>query len=107
MTRMKSALELRPEFSVGLICLGAYIMKIDLKELPSFFSHLAKNPSLAVALFALFVPIVVLFGATKFVSAPLESLLLFGFLSIAALIYSAWVFSIFNGKSDEKYKNKT
>ena len=80
-------------------------MKIDSKDLFSVFPHLAKNPSLAVALFALAVPMVVLFGATKFVSAPLESLLLFGFLSVSALIYSAWVFSFFKGNSNEKSKN--
>ena len=79
-------------------------MKIDTKDLFAAFPQLAKNPSLAVALFALAVPMVLLYGATKFVSAPIESLVLFGFLSIAALVYSAWVFSFFKGDSNVQSK---
>ena len=82
-------------------------MKVDIKELFAAFPHLAKNPSLAVAIFALIVPIVLLYGATKFTSAPMEALVLFGFLGVSALAYSAWVVSYFIGDSNARSKGNT
>ena len=79
-------------------------MKIDTKDLFVVFPQLAKNPSLAVALFALTVPMVLLYSAAKFVTAPVESLIVFGLLSVVALIYSAWVFSFFKGGSNVQAK---
>lgn len=75
-------------------------MTIGTKELFIAFSYFAKNPSLSVTLFALLIPMLLLYVATKYVGAPVESLLLFGFISIVSLTYSAWVFSKFkNDKS--------
>ena len=57
----------------------------------STFPKLAKNPNLAIGFPALAVPIVLLHNASKFVSAPRESLIVFGLLSLASLVFSTWV----------------
>jgi hypothetical protein len=49
-------------------------MKIEAKELFAAFPHFAKNPTLAVAIFALVVPVVLLFGAKEFANASIEAL---------------------------------
>ena len=82
-------------------------MKLDIQELFTAFPHLAKNPSLAVAIFALAVPMVLLYGATKFVSASMGALVLFGFLGVSALAYSAWVVFYFIGNPNANSKGNT
>ncbi len=66
-------------------------MKVDIRQLVGLFPYLAKNPSLTIAIVALSVPIVLLFGATKFFSASVEALIFFGVLGVSALLYSAWI----------------
>ncbi len=66
-------------------------MKVDIRQVAGLFPYLAKNPSLTVAIVALSVPIVLLFGAAKFFSASVEALIFFGVLGISALVYSAWI----------------
>lgn len=78
----------------------SYIMNIDTKELFAAFPHLAKNPSLTIAVFALVVPIVLLFGATEFANASSEALVFFGVLGVSALAYSAWIVSHVKGGRD-------
>lgn len=72
-------------------------MVIDTKEFFAAVPHLAKNPLLAGLIAAFSVPVALLYTATKFVDAPIESIVLFGVLGISALIYSAWVVSTFKG----------
>ena len=79
-------------------------MKFDTKDLFAAFPHLAKNPSLAIAIFALAVPMVLLYCATKFVDAPVEALVLFGGLGMSALVYAAWVVNQLKGSNDAKSK---
>lgn len=66
-------------------------MKVDIRQFAELFPYLAKNPSLTVAIIALSVPIVLLFGATKFFSASLEALIFFGVIGVSTLVYSAWI----------------
>ncbi len=68
-------------------------MVIDTKEFFAALPHIAKNPVLAIVIAAFSVPIVLIYAATKFVSAPFESIVLFGVLGISTLLYSAWVVS--------------
>ena len=82
-------------------------MKIDTKELTSAFSNLTKIPYLTATLFALAVPIFFLYGATKYVAAPFKSLVVFGFLGVLNLVYSAWVFASFIGKTTSGCRNNT
>lgn len=75
-------------------------MKFDTKELFAAFPHFAKSPSLAIAVLALIVPVVLLYGATKFANASAEALVFFGLLGVSALAYSAWVVSFVKGGRD-------
>ena len=79
-------------------------MKIDTKELFAAFPYLAKNPSLSIAIIALVVPVVLLFGATKFANSSSEALVFFGVLGVSALAYSAWVVSFVKGGRDANSK---
>lgn len=67
------------------------LMKFRKKELVATLSFLGKNPSVALSIFSLNIPIVLLYCATKFVNAPIEAFFLFGGLSVLVLIYAAWV----------------
>lgn len=79
-------------------------MKIDSKELFSAFPHLAKNPSFSVTVIALLVPIVLLFSASKFASASIEALIIFGILGVSTLLYSGWIIFFINRKYDDNSK---
>jgi hypothetical protein len=75
-------------------------MVIDTKEIFAAVPHLAKNPLLAIAVAAFSVPVALIYTATKFVAAPIESIILFGALGICVLIYSAWVVFAFKGMAN-------
>lgn len=79
-------------------------MKINTKKLLAPLSQFANNPSLTIAVLALLVPVVLLFGATKFVNASLEALVFFGVLGVFALVYSAWVVFFVKGGRDASSK---
>ncbi|CAK8723081.1 hypothetical protein GCAAIG_12765 [Candidatus Electronema halotolerans] len=66
-------------------------MKVEIRQAAELFPYFVKNPSLAIAIVALSVPIVLLFGAAKFSSASVEALVFFGILGVSALAYSAWI----------------
>lgn len=70
-------------------------MVIDTKKLFSALPVLAKkNPIKKASVITPFsVPLAVIYQAAQFIKAPIESLILFGFLSISVLLYSAWVVS--------------
>ncbi|MCI5132218.1 MAG: hypothetical protein D3904_12025 [Candidatus Electrothrix sp. EH2] len=73
-------------------------MRVKVSQFLKLFPYLEKNPSLSVALLALCVPVIMLFGAAKFSSAQIEALIFFGILGIVALIYSAWIVICFIGR---------
>lgn len=55
------------------------------------FPVLAKDPSLAVTLFALLIPIVLLASASQFSKSSAGVFIVFGILGLSALVYSAWI----------------
>jgi len=81
-------------------------MKIETDNLLAAFPKLAQNP-FSVALFALVVPMVIIYCSTLYVSAPTESVAVFGALSMTSLAYSAWIFSAVNKTLLAAYNSKT
>lgn len=81
-------------------------MTIDSQKLLDAFVKFEKTPRIAVACFALSVPVVLLYGAAKFSSSSIETFSLFGFLGVVALTYSVWVVSslVRNGKVESEEK---
>jgi len=77
-------------------------MKIDADKLLAGFPQVAKHPRLVITILALAVPLLLLYGATKFVSAPMPSIVLFSLLGISALVYSAWIFTTFQNTPNGK-----
>lgn len=62
-----------------------------------------KNPIKKTSVITPFsVPLAVIYQTSEFIKAPLESLVLFGFLSISVLLYSAWVVSTFKKSAKEE-----
>ena len=64
-------------------------VKISSKKLITAFSQL--TPNLAIGLAALAVPVITIIASTKFVSAPVESLVLLGVLGITSIVFAGWV----------------
>ncbi len=78
-------------------------MKNVTKEILAAFPQLAKSPSLAVSMAALVVPVVMLWAATKFVSASVEAIIFMGALSVCVLGYCVWVVYYFRKVLYENY----
>jgi predicted membrane chloride channel (bestrophin family) len=60
-------------------------------DIISALSNLVKTPFM----FALAIPIVLIYCATKFANATVESLILYGFISLSALGFGIWVIKQF------------
>ena len=65
--------------------------KKDLSAVSAILPQLAKSPLLTMVVFALSIPMVLIYCSTKFVNAPVETLILFGSLGVCVLIYAAWI----------------
>lgn len=57
----------------------------------SILSSLVKTPFM----FALAIPIVLIYCATRFANASIESLILFGIIGVSALVFSVWAIKHF------------
>ena len=75
-------------------------MKFDPKDVFSAVGHFSKKPTLAITIFALIVPVTLLFGAAKFSSASNEALFFFAVLGISSLLYSVWIVRYFNRREE-------
>ena len=56
-------------------------------------SGISRNPIVVIIIFSLLVPIILLYGATKFVDAQSEALIFFALIGVLSLAYSVWVIS--------------
>ena len=74
-------------------------------KLVSSLTFLAQKPLLAVTLFALVLPMVILNSAPKFVLAPVENLVVFCCLFAISVVYSAGIVLIFKNKVTSKEKD--
>jgi len=64
---------------------------IDKLNITEMLPYLVKSP----LIFVLIIPITLIYCATEFANANLASFILFGILSISALIFSVWVIKQF------------
>ena len=83
------------------------MIKLLVKEVSNKLpTVVVNNPILTLSVLALLIPIVLLYGASKFSSASNEGLIFFSVLSFISLSYAIWVLVLFTKRvSDDQDKS--